>query len=80
MTEETVKTKLDNALVSFFEKDRALLQSGVREDSVAHRLAMHIGTQFDGFDVDTEYDKMHIDGIPYRSPSTKHGEPSRYRD
>ncbi len=65
MTEETVKTKLDNALVSFFEKDRALLQSGVREDSVAHRLAMHIGTQFDGFDVDAEYDKMHIDGIPY---------------
>ena len=65
MTEDTVRPKLDKGVVSFFESDRALLESGVREDSVAHKLANHVSAQFDGLDVDAEYDKMHIDGIPY---------------
>lgn len=64
MNEKDLNNLLEKALASFFEKDRKLLDSDVREDSLSHRLAVHIGTQFDGWDVDAEYDKMHVDGIP----------------
>lgn len=65
LTEDMARLKLERALASFFAKELALLQSGVREDSLAHQLAIHIGKQFEGLDVDAEYDKMHIDGIPH---------------
>jgi hypothetical protein len=35
----------------------------VREDGLSHRLAVHIGKQFAGWDVDAEYDKMHVGGV-----------------
>lgn len=59
-----VKTRLSTALKSFFQEERKLLESDVREDGLSHRLAVHIGRQFKGWDVDAEYDKMHIDGVP----------------
>jgi hypothetical protein len=59
-----VKTRLSTALKSFFQEERKLLESDVREDGLSHRLAVHIERQFKGWDVDAEYDKMHIDGVP----------------
>jgi hypothetical protein len=59
-----VKARLSNALESFFKEERKLLESDVREDGLSHRLAVHIGRQFEEWDVDAEYDKMHIDGVP----------------
>jgi hypothetical protein len=65
LTDEIVRAKIERALASFFESDRALLESGVREEGIAHKLANYIGEQFEGLDVDAEYDKMHVDGIPH---------------
>jgi hypothetical protein len=64
MNEKDLNNLLSKALESFFEKDRKLLDSDVREDALSHQLAIHIGREFDGWDVDAEYDKMHVDGIP----------------
>jgi len=64
MTQAIIGVRLERALASFFAKERQLLESGVREDALAHRLAIHIGTQFRQMDVDAEYNKMHVDGIP----------------
>jgi hypothetical protein len=64
MKEKDLNNLLSKALESFFEEDRKLLDSDVREDGLSHRLAIHIGREFDSWDVDAEYDKMHVDGIP----------------
>ena len=61
-----IETRLLNALRSFFEEERKLLESDVREDGLSHRLAVHIGKQFEEWDVDAEYDKMHMDGCRQR--------------
>lgn len=64
MTEDTVRRKLKAALGAFFRHERQLLDSGIREESLSHRLAEHISAQFPGWHVDAEYDKVHVDGIP----------------
>jgi hypothetical protein len=66
MSQSEVRQKFERGLGHFFEKERKLLESGVREDSLAHKLAEHLGVEFAGFDVDAEYDKMHVDGIPHQ--------------
>jgi len=66
MSANEVRLRLEKGLAHFFEKDRKLLESGVREDSLAHKIAEHLAVEFDGFDVDAEYDKMHVDGIPHQ--------------
>jgi hypothetical protein len=66
MSEKEVRLRLEKGLGHFFEKDRKLLESGIREDSLAHQLARHLAVEFAGFDVDAEYDKMHVGGIPHQ--------------
>jgi len=77
MNEKRVAEKLEHALASFFAKDVKLLESDVREDALAHRLAMHIADDFEELDVDAEYDKMHVDGLP--SPKKYIGSDGRER-
>ena len=59
-----MRNRLLNALHTFSRDERQLLESGVREDALSHRLAIHVAREFPDWDVDAEYDKMHIDGIP----------------
>jgi hypothetical protein len=64
MREDIMRAKLSAALKEFFREEHQLLESGIREEALAHQLARHIRTHFDGWHVDTEYDKLHEDGIP----------------
>jgi hypothetical protein len=66
MGENEVRLRLQKGLGHFFAKDWKLLESGVREDSLAHKIAEHLAIEFVGFDVDAEYDKMHLDGVPHQ--------------
>src|SRR5215469_5358534 len=66
MSQKEVRERLERGLGRFFEQDQKLLESGVREDSLAHKLAERLAQEFSGFDVDAEYDKMHVDGIPHQ--------------
>ena len=66
MSEKEVRRRLEKGLDHFLEKDRKLLESAVREDSLAHKVAEHLAVEFAGFDVDAEYDKMHVGGIPHQ--------------
>ncbi len=64
MPQADVQIRLSKALESFAKDERKLLESGVREDALSHRLAIHVAQQFAAWDVDAEYDKMHVDGVP----------------
>ncbi len=64
MTQADAQNRLSKALESFSRNERKLLESGVREDALSHRLAIHVAQQFPGWDIDAEYDKMHVDGMP----------------
>jgi hypothetical protein len=55
--------RIEWALVPFFAKERQLLESGARENALAHWLAIHIDTQSRRMDADAEYDKMHVEGF-----------------
>jgi len=57
MTEEEVKTKLNSALDRLVEKDSFLLECNVNERSISHRLAVYLGHEFEGWDVDCEYNR-----------------------
>ena len=49
------------ALCRFFHEDRDLLHLGVHEQSITHKLAEHLQSQFADLKVDCEYNRHEID-------------------
>ena len=64
MNEEEIREIVHQAVLTFFERDIALLQSGIREEALAHRLAIIMEPHLDGWHVDAEYNKRHREGRP----------------
>lgn len=52
---EVVSQKLIEALQQVLIKDKYLLEHDINEPAVSHRLAVYLESQFDGLDVDCEY-------------------------
>ncbi len=62
---DEIKTKLANALKSFYEENPNLLANKLCERCIAHRIAIHLENQdFDGYFVDCEYNITHIKESP----------------
>ena len=57
MTEEEVRNKLTIALNLLVEKDAFLLECNANERSISHRLAVYLEHEFEGWDVDCEYNR-----------------------
>jgi len=64
-----VKYKVNIALNKLLERDRPLLLNDSSEWSVAHRLAVYIENEFDGWDVDCEYNRVDNGSKPKYSNS-----------
>jgi hypothetical protein len=64
MTPEYINDRLTAAIDRFLAEGRQLLESGVREEALCHHLADELQQEFPDWDVDTEYDKLHVNGIP----------------
>jgi len=60
MTHEQIEAVLNAALDKFFERDEHLLAADTSERSMSHRIAVYLGEQVHGYDVDCEYNR---DGI-----------------
>lgn len=58
---EEVKRKVDLALSLLEEKDAFLLETGVNERSIAHKLAEYLQVIFSEWNVDCEYNKKGLD-------------------
>src|SRR5216117_1757682 len=63
-TQEEIRQKVRIAIDTVVKKDRYLLEQDVNERSITHRLAMYLDAQFDGWNVDCEYNR--INGEPKR--------------
>jgi len=50
--------KVDQAINKFYARDSALLESQASEWCIAHRIAVHLETGFEGWNVDCEYNRM----------------------
>lgn len=50
-------TAITAALAKLLERDAYLLRVDANERSIAHRLALYVEEQFDGWDVDCEYNR-----------------------
>lgn len=57
---EMVK-RVSAAVEEFLSADEALLLNDAHERSITHRLAVHLSTVFDGWDVDCEYNRNRDD-------------------
>jgi hypothetical protein len=58
---EEVAVRLGAAIHQLKEVDGALLMLDANERSITHRLAVHVGKVFDGWDVDCEYNRNRHD-------------------
>lgn len=56
-----IKNKVDLAINILFEKDSFLLENGISERSVAHKLAEYLQVLFPEWNVDCEYNKKGVD-------------------
>lgn len=61
-TKKEIETALENALSILKERDNLIIKSGVNERTLTHLLAMYIASEFEGYDVDCEYNRMGVDG------------------
>ena len=50
--------KVVAALEAFYSRETYLLDNDVGERALTHRLAVHVERQFDGWDVDCDYDRL----------------------
>jgi hypothetical protein len=50
--------KVVAALEAFYSRETYLLDNEVGERALTHRLAVHVEHQFDGWDVDCDYDRL----------------------
>jgi hypothetical protein len=50
--------KVVAALEAFYSREKYLLDNDVGERALTHRLAVHVERQFDGWDVDCDYDRL----------------------
>jgi hypothetical protein len=50
--------KVVAALEAFYSRETYLLDNDAGERALTHRLAVHVERQFDGFDVDCDYDRL----------------------
>ena len=50
--------KVIAALEAFYSRETYLLDNDVGERALTHRLAVHVEWQFDGWDVDCDYDRL----------------------
>lgn len=56
-TEDMILERFGLALAELWERDRVLIERGLNEASVAHRLAVYLERQFPGFQVDCSYNR-----------------------
>jgi hypothetical protein len=52
---EVVSPKLDSAVRQVLDRDRYLLEKDINEPAISHRLAVYLEAEFEGFNVDCEY-------------------------
>lgn len=57
MNREIVISKLEKALSKLIENDEFLLICDANERSISHRLAVYLEQEFDGWDIDCEYNR-----------------------
>lgn len=67
-TDEDIKEKVEKAIQTLLKHDLFLLEIGVHERSVSHRLACYLQKEFQDYNVDLEYNRMNdamkvLDGI-----------------
>jgi hypothetical protein len=54
-----IRSKVRNSIDEFIKKEYFLLSNDVNERSISHGLAVYLGCQFIGWDVDCEYNRDH---------------------
>ena len=60
--ESALHSKVKAALSDFFRKDRDLLERNVNERSISHKFAEYLQHQFEGLQVDCEYNRHQVEG------------------
>lgn len=60
-TDDQIKEKVNIAIGMLFKGDSFLLENGVNERSVSHKLAEYLQTLFSDYNVDCEYNKKGLD-------------------
>jgi len=63
---EAVEQSMRNAIEMLYSRDANLLQSG-REWAIAHRIAVYMEAEFEGWNVDCEYNRQGVKNDPKRS-------------
>jgi len=61
MDEHEIYMKVRKALELFFLQDHELLERGVNERSISHKIAEHLQYVFRGYDVDCEYNRHGVE-------------------
>lgn len=54
-----IKSRVRSSLDELIKNDLFLLSNDANERSISHRLAVYLGDQFKGWDVDCEYNRRH---------------------
>jgi hypothetical protein len=62
MTIEEIKSKVKAAIETFYARDLVLITEGASEWAVAHRIAVYLEHQFEGWNVDCEYNRQGAGG------------------
>ena len=57
LSRQEVETRITTALNNLLSRDRYLLETGLSERCLAHRLAIYLEDVFDDWDVDCEYNR-----------------------
>lgn len=57
-----IETAVENALAKLKDKDASIIKSGVNERTLTHLLAVYLTNEFEGYDIDCEYNRMWADG------------------
>ena len=52
-----IEKRVDQALEDFLKQDKELLEININERTISHKLAEHLQRQFDGYNVDCEYNR-----------------------
>lgn len=71
ITADEIKSRVSNALHRLKDIDEYLLKNDLNECSINHMLAFHLQSQFEGWDVDCEYNKNYGRAKKLKLPKDK---------
>ena len=76
MEKEEIEAKVNRALDALYDNDYLILEINANEETIAHHLALYLANEFNGWNVDFEYNRRR-DEVKrlFRGKRNEHGEP-----